>query len=104
MLLALFAVLAVLVTQDRAPLGVLDDLGRDAEAWADDHEVARRDAALDRAWLTATVAKTIATIAVMVVLLLRKQARAALFTGAVMLVTALVTPGSSSGWRGQPGG
>ena len=36
-LLALLAVLAVLVTHDRAPLGQLDELGRDAEAWADDH-------------------------------------------------------------------
>ena len=101
-LLALFAVLAVLVTQERAPLGVLDDLGRDAEDWADDHgwliETLR--------WvelLTASVGKTIVTIGVVVVLLVRKQGRAALFTGAVMLVTALATTGLKI-WlaRGRP--
>ncbi len=91
-LLALFVVLGAMVTQDRSPLGALDDLGRDAEAWTDDH-----------AWLvetlrwvellTASVGKTIVTVALVLVLLVRRQPRAALYVGAVMSVTALATTG-----------
>jgi YegS/Rv2252/BmrU family lipid kinase len=101
-LLVLFAVLAALVTQERAPLGALDDLGRDAEGWADDHgwliEVLR--------WielLTATVGDTIFTVALVVLLLVRKQGRAALYAGSVVLVTALATTGIKV-WlaRGRP--
>ncbi|HEX6149165.1 diacylglycerol kinase family protein [Nocardioides sp.] len=91
-LLALFVVISVLVTQDRSPLGALDDLGRDAEAWADDHgwlvETMR--------WielLTGTVAKTILTTVLVLVLLVRRQPRAALFAAVVMSVTALATTG-----------
>src|SRR5688500_7032205 len=35
--LALFGVLALLVTQDRSPLEALDTFGRRAEDWADGH-------------------------------------------------------------------
>ncbi len=91
-LLALFVVLAVLVTRDPAPLGQLDDLGRDAEAWADNHgwlvETLR--------WvelLTDTVAKTILTAVLVLVLLLRRQPRAAIFAAVVVSVTALVNTG-----------
>ena len=91
-LLVLYVVLAVLATQDRTPLGSLDDLGRDAEAWADDHgwlvEAMR--------WielLTGTVAKTIVTVALVILLLVRRQQRAALFVAVVMSVTALLTTG-----------
>ena len=101
-LLALFAVLAVLVTQERAPLGALDDLGRDAEGWADDHgwfvEMLR--------WielLTATVGDIVLTAIVVLVLLVRKQGRAAIFTVAVMVVTSLATTGVKvSLARGRP--
>ncbi len=91
-LLALFAVLAVLVVQDRSALDRIDDLGRTAEDWADEH-----------AWLvsglhglelaTATIGMTIATIVLAAILLLRKQPRAALFTVVVMSATGLVTTG-----------
>ncbi len=36
--LALFGLLAWAVTRDRSPLDRLDELGRRAEDWADDHE------------------------------------------------------------------
>jgi YegS/Rv2252/BmrU family lipid kinase len=91
-LLALFVVLAVLVTHDQAPLGQVDDFGQDTEAWADDHgwlvETLR--------WvelLTDTVAKTILTTVLVVVLLLRRQPRAAIFAAVVVSVTALVNTG-----------
>ncbi|WP_249423871.1 YegS/Rv2252/BmrU family lipid kinase [Nocardioides coralli] len=89
-LLGLFAVLALLVTRDRSPLDGFDQLGRQAENWADDHDwiitVLR--------WtevLTATVAMTVATILVAGVLLLRRQVRAGLYAGVVMGLTAAVT-------------
>jgi len=91
-MLALFAVIGVLVLQERAPLGALDDLGRSAEDWADGHgwfvEGLR--------WfelITATIGMTLATLVLGAVLLVRKQPRAALFTVVVMLATSLATTG-----------
>ena len=101
-LLALLAGLGILVVQDRAPLGTLDDLGRSAEDWADGYgwlvEGLR--------WLellTATIGMTVATLVLAAVLLLRKQPRAALFAGVVMLATSLMTSGLKALFaRGRP--
>ncbi|MEJ7794133.1 MAG: diacylglycerol kinase family protein [Nocardioides sp.] len=101
-MLALFAVIGVLVLQERAPLGALDDLGRSAEDWADGYggflEALR--------WLellTATIGMTAATLVLGAVLLLRKQPRAALFTVVVMLATSLATTGFKALFaRGRP--
>lgn len=91
-LLALLAVIAVLVVEDRTALGSLDNLGRTAEDWADG--IPWLVTALQ--WLelvTATVGMTVATVVLAGVLLVRKQPRAALLTVSVMLATALATTG-----------
>lgn len=91
-LLALLGVLALLVVEDRTALGWLDDLGRSAEDWADGH--AGLVAVLR--WLelvTATVGMTVATVVLAGILLVRKQPRAALLAGSVMLATAVATTG-----------
>lgn len=101
-LLALLTVLALLVVQDRSPLDEIDKLGRSAEDWADGHRWLQE--ALR--WLelvTATIGMTVASLVLVAVLLLRKQPRAALLTGAVMLATALVTTGLKTLFaRGRP--
>ncbi|HYH34047.1 MAG TPA: diacylglycerol kinase family protein [Nocardioides sp.] len=90
--IALFGLLALLVSRDRTPLRGFDDLGRAAEDWADEH--ARLLALLG--WLeaaTATVAMTVLTVLIAAVLLLRRQPRAAILVAAVMALTALATTG-----------
>ena len=101
MLLALFAVLAR--ARDAGP-------GARSGAWTTSGATPRSGPTITRgsssrcAWielLFGTVGMTVATTVVIAcVLLLRKQRRAALFTGAVMLVTALVTTGLKL-WLGR---
>jgi len=85
----LFGVLALLVTRDRTPLAGFDSLGRAAEDWSDEHDVL----ITVLGWLelaTATIAMTVLTVLVAIVLLLRRHTRAALFVVAVSGATALV--------------
>jgi YegS/Rv2252/BmrU family lipid kinase len=87
---ALFGVLALLVARDRAPLSGIDDLGRAAEDWADDHDLL----VTVLGWIevaTATAAMTVLTVVVAGLLLWRRHTRAALYVGAVMGATALAT-------------
>ncbi|WP_432477780.1 diacylglycerol kinase family protein [Nocardioides sp. GXQ0305] len=86
----LFGVLALLVARDRAPLSGLDDLGRAAEDWADEHDVL----VMVLGWFevaTATIGMTVLTVVVVALLLWRRHTRAALYVAAVMSATALVT-------------
>ncbi len=100
-LLLVFVGLGLLVVRDRTPLA-LDDLGRAAEDWADGQELlihVLRWVEL----LFATVGMTVITVVVAGLLLLRRQTRAALFTGAVMGVTSVVTTLTKLGFdRGRP--
>ncbi len=87
---ALFGVLALLVARDRAPLAGLDDLGRGAEGWADDHDVLVH--VLE--WIElafGTIGMTVLTVVVAVLLLVRRHTRAAIFVVAVMVATSLAT-------------
>ncbi|PUA82965.1 YegS/Rv2252/BmrU family lipid kinase [Nocardioides currus] len=100
LLAALFAVLAVLVTQwTRYPLAGIDDWGRDAEGWADDHTtliyVLR---GIEHAF--GTIGMTIITVAIAGGLLYNKQRRAAIYTLGVMLSTSLITSGLKI-WLGR---
>ncbi len=100
--LVLFAVLALLVTGDRAPLGKLDEVGRDGESWADDHgtliAVLR---VVEHAF--GTIGMTVLTVLLAGSLLLRKHRRAAGYVVVVMLSTSLATTGFKL-WlgRGRP--
>ena len=92
--LALFCVLAGLVVRTRAPLAI-DDLGRAAEDWAD-----------DRAWLvgplrvlelaTATIGIAVVTTVVTLLLVVRRQHRAAGFVVGVVALTGLATTGAKA--------
>jgi YegS/Rv2252/BmrU family lipid kinase len=88
-----FAVLAWGVAAgDRLPLDGLDEWGRDAEGWADDH--GRLSAVLhvvEDAF--ATVAMAVYTALIALALVLKKHRRAAIYTVGVMAVTALLTTG-----------
>ena len=87
-----FALLALAVTADLAPLSVLDDLGMDAAGWTS-----------GQGWLVSvllvvedvfnTIGMTIMTVALAVVLLVKKHPRAAAITVIVMLTTSLLTTG-----------
>ncbi len=96
--LVLFAVLAVLVSQDRTPLA-FDDLGRRAEGWARQHALV-----LDVLRIVevafATLGMTLITAVVVLLLLARGHRRTALFTVVVMLVTSLATSGFKT-WLGR---
>ncbi|QBR94449.1 phosphatase PAP2 family protein [Nocardioides euryhalodurans] len=86
----MFAVLALAVTRDRTPLTSFDDLGRRAEDWADEHDLL----ITLLGWVevaTATIAMTVATVVLAVILLVRRHPRAAAYAVVVMSVTALAT-------------
>jgi YegS/Rv2252/BmrU family lipid kinase len=95
----LFAVLAYLVSQDRAPLDTFDVEGRAMEDWAD-----------DSAWLVhalrvievafGTIGMTILTVLLAGGLYLRRQRWAALVVVVVMSVTSLATTGLKR-WLGR---
>jgi YegS/Rv2252/BmrU family lipid kinase len=105
-----FALLGWAVSQgERLPLDGLDTWGRRAEDWADDQSalvaVLR---VIEHAF--ATIAMTIYTVLIGGFLLLRGHHRAALWTGGVMLVTALMTTGvkmlmgrARPGWQDTTG-
>ncbi len=100
--LALFAVLAFLVTGDRAPLGRLDELGQDAEDWADDQGFLIGSLrVVEHAF--GTIGMTILTVLLALALLLRKHRRAAAYVVVVMVATSLATTGFKL-WlgRGRP--
>ncbi len=86
----LFAVLAYLVTQERAPLDAFDIEGRRLEDWADDHALL-----IDtlRVVETAfgTIGMTILTVVLALWLVVRRQRWAALLAVVVMSVTAVAT-------------
>jgi membrane-associated phospholipid phosphatase len=86
----LFAVLAYLVTQERAPLDAFDIEGRRLEDWADDHALL-----IDtlRVVETAfgTIGMTILTVLLALWLVVRRQRWAALLAVVVMSVTAVAT-------------
>ncbi|MCY4728036.1 YegS/Rv2252/BmrU family lipid kinase [Nocardioides sp. STR2] len=87
---ALFAVLAFLVTRDRAPLDAFDVEGRQLEDWADDHAVLVDGLRVIEAAF-GTVGMTVLTIVLAGVLLLRRHRRAALLVVVVMTVTSIAT-------------
>lgn len=87
---ALFGVLTILVTRDRAPLDSFDVRGRHLEGWADGHalliDVMR---VVEVAF--GTVGMTVLTVVLALVLVVRRQRWAALLAVAVMLATSLAT-------------
>ncbi|MEO5662434.1 MAG: YegS/Rv2252/BmrU family lipid kinase [Nocardioides sp.] len=99
-LATLFGVLAFVVTQiKRYPLVGLDDWGRDAEDWADDHATL-----LDLLRVIehgfGTIGMTVITVVVAGGLLLSKQRRAAIYTVLVMGSISLITTGLKV-WLGR---
>jgi YegS/Rv2252/BmrU family lipid kinase len=95
----LVAVLAYLVTQDRAPLDAFDVEGRRLEDWADDHALL-----IDtlRVVETAfgTIGMTVLTVVLALVLVVRRQRWAALLAVVVMSATAVATTGLKN-WLGR---
>jgi YegS/Rv2252/BmrU family lipid kinase len=89
---ALFALLAFAVTRDRLPLDGIDELGRAAEDWADEHDLLISVLRVIEVGF-ATMAMTIYTVALAGWLLLRKHRWAALLAVVVMVVTSLATTG-----------
>ena len=96
---ALFSVLAVLVTRDRAPLDAFDVEGRLMEDWADDssafiHVLRLIEAAFG------TIGMTVLTVVLALALVVRRQRWAALLAVVVMSVTAAATTGLKT-WLGR---
>ena len=93
LLTALFAVLAVLVTQwKRYPLAGIDAWGEDAENWADGHtSLVYLLRGVEHTF--GTIGMTIITVVIAGALLYNKQRRAAIYTVLVMLSTSLITSG-----------
>jgi membrane-associated phospholipid phosphatase len=88
--LAAVALLALLVTEDRSPLGAFDQLGRRAENWADDHD--ELISVLRVIEVTfATVGMIVWTALVVVAVATRRRYRAAIFAVLVMVVASLTT-------------
>lgn len=86
-----FAVIAWMVAQqDRSPLDGLDRWGRDAEDWADDHDVLLGFLSVVEHTFS-TIGMTILTVLLAAALFWSKHRRAALFTVLVMLTTSIVT-------------
>ncbi|UUZ60985.1 YegS/Rv2252/BmrU family lipid kinase [Nocardioides sp. B-3] len=99
-LAALFAVMAVVVTQlERRPLGAIDDWGRDAEDWADDRSGLLTVLRLIEHGF-GTIGMTVITVVVAGGLLLSKQRRAAVYTVLVMISVRLITFGLKV-WLGR---
>lgn len=89
-LVAIFVILGVMVTHDRAPLDGLDGLGESAERWANsigwlDHVLL----VIEKAF--GTLAMTAYTTVLTIVLLVKRYVRAAVFTAVVMSVAGLAT-------------
>ena len=76
--LAIFGGLAWAVTQERAPLGALDDLGRRLEDWADEHDTLREVLRFVEVWFN-TLPLAVATLVLVVLLLVRGHRRAAIY-------------------------
>lgn len=80
----------LLVSQDRSPLGALDNLGKHAEEWAFGHPALINVLqAIEVAF--ATIGMSIWTALVVLVLLTRRHVRAAVFAVVVMVTTSLLT-------------
>ncbi len=84
--LALFAALAWAVTGDRAPLGEVDDWGRRLEEWADGHGTLMSFLRFVETWFNSGPV-LIATLVVMVLMLVRRHRRAAVYAALVVLST-----------------
>lgn len=95
----LFAVLAYLVTQDRAPLDGFDVEGRALEDWADNSRLALDGLRLVEV-LFGTLGMTILTVLLVLALVVRRQRRAALLAAVVMIATSLATSGAKR-WLGR---
>jgi YegS/Rv2252/BmrU family lipid kinase len=85
-----FALLATLVTQDWHTLARLDDEGRPANGWAEDHDVLVAMLRVVEV-VFSRIGMTIATAVLAIVLFLRNQRRAAYFTVGVMVANGLAT-------------
>nr|WP_246283615.1 diacylglycerol kinase family protein [Nocardioides perillae] len=94
--LALLALLALAVDTAWGPLARLDDRGQPAQSWATGVDWLRDVLRVVEVAL-GTVGMTVATVVLAGLLALRGQRRAAAFTVAVMVVTALATAGLKSG-------
>jgi YegS/Rv2252/BmrU family lipid kinase len=88
--LAVFVVLGVAVSRDRAPLARVDDLGRSAEDWADEHG-ALIDFLRFVEVATGLLPVLVATLVVVVLLVVRGHLRAATYALLVVLSTYAVT-------------
>lgn len=97
---ALFAVLAVAVTQwTRFPLAGIDAWGQDAEEWAEGHTtLVHFLRGVEHTF--GTVGMTIITVVIAAALLYNSQRRAAIYTVLVMLSTSLITSGLKV-WLGR---
>ena len=96
----LFTVLAVAVTRTPRRLQGLDDLGRTAEDWADDHDLLVQLLRLVEVAFS-TLGMALLTAVLAGALLYKKHRRAALFTVAVMVATSLATTVLKL-WLGRP--
>lgn len=89
-LLAVFALLAILVVGDRAPLDGVDTFGQRLADWTAQRDVVAGSLRVVEL-LFATAGMTLYTTTLVLVLLWRRHVRAAVFTAGVMIVTALLT-------------
>ena len=87
---AAFAVIATLVVQTWHPLVRIDNEGKPARTWAGGHdELVTALRAVEHGF--GTIGITILTVIVTVLLLIRGQRRAAIFTAGVMIANGLAT-------------
>jgi len=87
---ALFALLAVAVTQGWGPLASLDNRGNPAQQWAVDSPYLRRPLR----WVElsfGTIGMTVLTVILAVAMLVKQHRRAAIYTVGVMVATSLAT-------------
>ena len=88
--LAIFAVIAFLVTRDRSPLDTFDLLGRRAEDWADDYDPLRTVLVWVE-WAFSNWAMTAYNVLLAVFLVWRRLQRAAIYLIGVTATTAVLT-------------
>ena len=88
--LGLSALLALAVTGERTPLGPLDDLGRQLEDWADEHDALREVLRFIETWLN-QLPILVLTLVLAALLVARQHRRAAIYAVLVVFSTWIIT-------------
>ena len=88
--LGLSALLAFAVTGERTPLGPLDDLGRQLEDWADEHDALREVLRFIETWLN-QLPILVLTLVLAALLVARRHRRAAIYAVLVVFSTWIIT-------------